>query len=118
MRLSLTVSAVVGLGAISAGCGPAQSEFAAEYNTAWCEHVLACGDPALLTFDGITSVEVCEEREVESLIAWASGCQYVPGAATQCVFEVQELTCPAGGGLAERPLSCEQVYVNCSDTTD
>lgn len=118
MRHVLTVSAALGLGALSAGCGPAQAEFADEYNTAWCEHRLACEDAAVLTFDGITSVEVCKEREVEALIEWASGCQYVPSAATQCVFEVQELTCPAGGGLAELPLACDQVYINCIDTTD
>ncbi len=115
MRLAPLASLALFAGA----CGPPQSEFVGPYAEGWCEHVLACEDEAQLTFDGILTVEDCVLRYNESINDLSSRCAYQPSFATQCLADVETLSCPSGDPrTADLPLSCESVYINCSAGSD
>ncbi len=98
-----------------AGCGIYEGDFVDQYTTNLCEHTLACSDNAELTFDGVLDVEDCFELRLGDVGAWGAGCKFRPGPAEDCLADMATLTCPpAEGTLAERPVSCEGVYVDCS----
>lgn len=100
-------------------CGPPQSEFVGPYIEGWCEHVLACEDEAVLTFDGIVTVQDCVDRRNGVINDLSSRCQYQASVATQCLADIETLTCPSGEPrTADLPLSCESVYINCSAPDD
>ena len=108
----------------SAACGPVEGDFLVGYRTALCEHTLACGDQANLTFDGILTQGDCETFYTEAVQNWGAGCRFNGNTADQCLLDIQALTCPATEGeLAPRPVSCEAVYTDCpigstDDNTD
>lgn len=104
--------------ALVAACGLAEVDFVDEYTLKVCEHDLTCGDAAQQRFEGVLSVDDCVELTKASVYAWGNGCRYRGSQATQCVADLDTLTCPGSGGLAPIPSSCEQVYVNCEDVED
>jgi len=101
-----------------AACGVPEADFVAEYTLKVCEHDLECGDPAQQRFEGVLTVDDCVDQTEFSVVAWGRGCRYRGGQATQCLADLDTLSCPGQGGLAPIPSSCEQVYVNCSDVED
>lgn len=110
---------LVSLACFVIACGPPQNEFATEYNDLWCQHVLTCEDPAVLTFNGITTVEDCKERNISEIADWASGCQYQPSAATQCIADMETLSCPTGEPRPnDPPATCDSVYINCTQSAE
>lgn len=97
------------------GCGMPESEFVVGYTEALCEHALTCGDQAELTFDGILTQDDCVLRKEEEVALWGAGCRFRGVDAEQCLLDMQTLQCPAAeGALADTPVSCEAVYVDCS----
>lgn len=102
---------------LAAACGLDEGIFADEYTQALCQHELACGDQAELTFDGILTADDCYTVRIADVGAWGAGCRYKPSDAEVCLADMQSLVCPAGDGLlADRPLSCETVYFDCPTT--
>lgn len=113
----LACSSSVALGVVA--CGPPESEFIPEYNRLWCQHRMECEDEALRVFDGLTSQQVCEDRSILDLADWGDGCVYVSTTATECLADMATLTCPAEEGrLATQPVTCTNVYVDCTDAGD
>ncbi|MCB9681462.1 MAG: hypothetical protein H6733_08315 [Alphaproteobacteria bacterium] len=107
------------LGTLLAGCGGVQEyDFILDYNRLACEHELSCGDQAELVFDGILTVEACESANLDAVLDWGRGCKYRPASASECLFEMQGLICPGDGQLAERPPTCQTVYLDCVDVPD
>lgn len=103
---------------LATACGVPETDFIADYTLKVCEHDLECGDEAQQRFEGVLSVDDCVEQTEFSVVAWGRGCRYRGGQATQCLADLETLTCPGQGGLAPIPSSCEQVYVNCGEVED
>jgi hypothetical protein len=101
------------------GCDPlTKGEFVAAYTTSLCEHQLVCGDQAEMTFDGISDVDACYVIAEPEVGRWGQGCRFRAQDAEACLADMALLQCPpAVGTLAERPLSCEEVYFRC-DTVE
>jgi hypothetical protein len=73
-----------------------------------------CGDQAEMTFEGILSVDDCYTIEEPNVGRWGQGCRFRPRDAEACLADMELLQCPpAAGTLAERPLSCEEVFFGC-----
>lgn len=101
------------------GCGMPQGEFQAAYLESLCEHVMACSDPAQLTFDGILTQEDCKLQRGEEVGEWGVGCKFRASLAEACLEDMAALTCPAGEGqLAARPDSCALVFEDCQRVED
>lgn len=98
------------------GCGIEEAEFVDTYAAALCDHTMACSNTATLTFDGIVSHEDCVELRYNSVGEWGVGCKFKAKPAATCLEDMAVLACPpAEGALAERPVSCDYVYVDCQD---
>lgn len=104
--------------AATAACGVSELDFVEDYTLKVCEHDLECGDDAQQRFDGVLSVDDCVDQTKPSVYTWGNGCRFRGGQATQCLADLETLTCPGSGGLAPIPSSCDQVYVNCGEVTD
>jgi len=101
-----------------AACGPEEGDFVAEYVEYRCEHMFACGDPAIYKFDGILNMESCRTFVESEVGAWRGGCKYLAGQAQVCLDDMSVLTCPGDGSVVDRPISCTDVYVSCGSEVD
>lgn len=109
--LGLLLIALSGCDALTKG------EFVGAYTNALCEHELMCGDQALMTYEGILTVEDCVEVRAHDVGVWGQGCRFRAKDAEACLADMEALTCPpAVGSLADRPVSCETVYFDCDPT--
>jgi len=100
------------------GCGDAETEFRLEYRTTYCEQYLTCEDPAILTFDGFLDVESCETLVGPDIVEWGVSCDFKGRAGNDCLAELSAMTCEPGAGMPQLPAVCEQVFVNCSASSE
>lgn len=102
---------------LAAACGPDEADFQPAYTEALCRHVLQCGDPALLTYDGTLDIESCVVQREREVALWGAGCRYRASRASQCLADMDALVCPTiEGQLAGRPDSCSAVYTQCGES--
>lgn len=99
-----------------AACGPDETKFIPEFADAYCDFVLACEDPALLTFDGVVTHEDCLAIYGPTVAAMGHGCKYKPGKASRCLRAMEQATCPADEDVPldqALPSECYEVYIKC-----
>ncbi|MGC6494103.1 MAG: hypothetical protein ACON5B_14810 [Myxococcota bacterium] len=103
---------------LSSACGMERGEFVAQYTDLYCDQVLACGDSAILTYEGIVEHADCEERNAEAIGTWGVGCRFDAAAAEVCLEEMALQTCPGEGLLPTLPDACATVYVRCDEVPE
>lgn len=98
-----------------AACGPDETKFIPEFADAYCDFVLECEDPAVLTFDGITSHDECLEVYGPEVEALGFGCKYKAKQARRCLQAMEVAACPAEGTTLQDglPAVCNEVYIDC-----
>lgn len=99
-----------------AGCGIDETVFIPDYTDLYCDTVMECTDPAVLTFDGIESKDDCLGiigPEIEAEIGY---CDYSPKAAKKCVKAMELMGCPGEGQTVEDvlPVDCAAVTQACN----
>lgn len=95
-------------------CGPERSDFIEEYTGAYCDWMIRCVDPSLLTFDGIDSPAACATVYKAEVAGVGLGCKYKGRFAEDCVEETRNATCPTEGRAFPATPSCLEVYTDCS----
>lgn len=105
------------------GCSLNQAEYSAQFTVAYCEWLLDCEDPAVLTFDGIHSAADCEAIMAPEVTSYGTTCKYKGGKANKCLDAMENLACSDDGSF-QLPAQCEAVYPGCTfgeeeeETTD
>lgn len=103
MRLALAASL-----ALLTACY-SQSDYAGDYDAAWCERYLACTDPTVLEFAPYDDVKSCVEYRGESFEE-DTACPFDRGAARDCVNELSEQSCD-DFNAGSRVEACEAVCI-------
>jgi len=111
MRWHVAMAGIFGL----AACGVGKGNFVPTYAAAYCDYVLACSDPAQLTFDGVLSLDDCLAVVGPELEVQADTCNYNPGVAADCLDAMAILQCPAEDASIDDgiPPVCLGVFEAC-----
>jgi hypothetical protein len=97
-----------------AGCGTQEPLFSQDYTKGWCDHYMACEDPAVLVFDGITEFADCEELVGPQVITMGIGCKYKGAKAKACLLALEQKTCQSDDAFEfDPPAACLDVYPDC-----
>ena len=105
---------------VLSGCGIDETVFIPEYADLYCEAALRCGDPAVLVFDGLSTMEDCLSvigPEIEGDVA---RCSYRGGKAKKCLEAMQDLACPPEGTSIDEvlPLDCAAALTECAQVVE
>ena len=105
---------------VLSGCGIDETVFIPEYADLYCAAALRCGDPAVLVFDGLSTMEDCLSvigPEIEGDVA---RCSYRGGKAKKCLEAMQDLACPPEGTSIDEvlPLDCAAALTECAQVVD
>lgn len=97
------------------GCGETRSEFEASFTDQYCRLFVECGDPALLTFEGILTEEDCVREYQQPVVNWGLQCKYKRNRAKDCMGAMEVATCPAEGTEVWEaiPAECQEVFDGC-----
>lgn len=112
MRGSSWVGAAL---ALLGACGPSENAFVSGYVTSYCDYYLACSDPALAVFDGIDTVDDCQNVFGPPVVEASGTCRLNREAARDCLMLLDGLGC-SGDPLdvdAGLPAECGMVWEQC-----
>lgn len=103
-----------------AACGVDETVFIPDYADYYCQSVMDCTDPAVLTFDGIGSMDDCLAIVGPDLEAEVGYCDYNGKAAKKCLQAMETMGCPGVDQTVDDilPLDCAQVLSACSPPKD
>jgi hypothetical protein len=99
---------------LMSACGTDRVDFIDAYTESYCTWMLRCVDPAILTFDGIDSVESCGLVYTAEVAAVGTGCKYKARYADDCADETRNASCPVDGRDFPVTPSCIEVYADCA----
>ncbi len=99
-----------------AGCGVDETVFIPDYTDLYCDALIECTDPAVLTFDGIDGKDDCLSTVGPELEDEVGRCDYSPKQAKRCLKAMEGMGCPGEDqSLADiLPLDCATVSENCT----
>lgn len=102
------------------GCGLDETVFIPEYADLYCEAALRCGDPAVLVFDGLSTMDDCLSVIGPEIEGDVERCKYRGGKAKKCLEALEGLACPPEGTSIDEvlPLECSAALTECAQVAE
>lgn len=99
-----------------AACGIDETVYIPDYTDLYCDAVMDCTDPAVLTFDGIESKDDCLAMVGPAIEAEVGYCDYNPKQAKKCLQAMETMGCPGDGQTIDDviPVDCSGVTSACN----
>jgi hypothetical protein len=92
-----------------------EAEYVMDMTNAYCDKLMECGDRAVLTFEGLDTVDACIDEYGYGLEQIGAGCVYVESAGQPCVDAVYSMDCSDVDMTATLPTLCAEVYSECNE---